>query len=410
VTAHTGDLGSRIAALPGADRLLPALRGLPPAYLVGGALRDLLRGADAVDLDVAVEGDAPAAARELAARLDGEAVEHERFGTATVRAEGIVLDLATTRRERYPRAGALPQVEPASLVEDLARRDFTVNAMAAALAPVELGQLHDPHGGVPDLGAGVVRVLHYRSFIDDPTRLLRAVRYEVRLGFAMDPDTEELAREAVGGGALETVSGPRVRDELLGLLGEPDPAAGVERLRMLGIDRGLHPALVANPDLVAGAVLGAAETGADRVLAALAALVASDPEALAGWLGDLGIDRGARDRVLRAARAGPPLADELRGDPVPSRLHELLSGEPPEALALALASGAPGAPVLRYLSELRGVTLEITGDDLRDSGVPQSPAIGRALEGTLRLKLDGEVSGRDQELRTAIELARKRDL
>ncbi len=261
MTAHSGDLGSRIAALPGADRLLPALRGLPPAYLVGGALRDLLRGADAVDLDVAVEGDAPAAARELAARLEGEAVEHERFGTAIVHAEGIVLDLATTRRERYPRPGALPEVEPASLVEDLARRDFTVNAMAAALAPVELGQLHDPHGGVPDLDAGVVRALHYRSFIDDPTRLLRAVRYEVRLGFAMDPDTEELAREAVAGGALSTVSGPRVRDELLGLLGEPDPAAGAERLRMLGIDRGLHPALGASPDLVAGAVLGA---GRDR--------------------------------------------------------------------------------------------------------------------------------------------------
>ena len=174
--------------------------------------------------------------------------------------------------------------------------------MAAALAPVELGQLHDPHGGVPDLDAGVVRVLHYRSFVDDPTRLLRAVRYEVRLGFAMDPDTEELAREAVAGGALSTVSGPRVRDELLGLLGEPDPAAGAERLRMLGIDRGLHPALAAGPDLVAGAVLGAAETGADRVLAALAALVASDPEGLSGWLGDLGVDRATRERVMRAAR------------------------------------------------------------------------------------------------------------
>jgi tRNA nucleotidyltransferase (CCA-adding enzyme) len=406
MTAYTGDLGERIAALPGADRLLPALRGLAPAYLVGGALRDLLRGEDSVDLDVAVEGDAPAAARELAARLEGEALEHERFGTATVRADGLVLDLATTRRERYPRPGALPEVEPAPLIDDLARRDFTVNAMAAALAPVELGRLHDPHGGVPDLGAKAVRVLHYRSFVDDPTRLLRAVRYEVRLGFAMDPETEALAREAAEQGALATVSGPRVRDELLGLLGEPEPAAAAERLRMLGLDRALHRSLSAEPDLVAGAALGAAETGADRVLAALAALVTSDPEALSSWLGELGIDRDSRERVLRAARGGPALAGELRDELPASRLHELLSGEPPEALAVALACGAPGEPVLHYLADLRGVRLEITGDDLRDQGVPESPAIGQALAGTLRRKLDGEVSGRDEELRTAIELAR----
>lgn len=407
MAAHTGDLGGRIAALPGADRLLPALRGLPPTYLVGGALRDLLRGADGVDLDVAVEGDAPGAARELAARLEGEAVEHDRFGTATVRADGIVVDLAATRRERYPSPGALPEVEPAPLVEDLARRDFTVNAMAAALAPAELGRLHDPHGGVADLGSAVIRVLHYRSFVDDPTRLVRAVRYEVRLGFTMDPETEALAREAVDRGALATVSGPRVRDELLALLGEPEPAAGAERLRMLGLDRALHPALSADADLVAGAALGAGETGADRVLAALAALVASAPRELAGWLGDLGLDRDRRERVQRAATRGPDLAEAVADDTPASRLHELLWPEPPEALALALASGAPGEPVLRYLADLRHRRLEITGDDLRAEGVPESPAIGRALESTLRRKLDGEVSGREDELRMAIELARE---
>lgn len=407
MSALTDGLGERIAALPGADRLLPALSGLPPAYLVGGALRDLLRGADAVDLDVAVEGDAPAAARELAARLEGEAVEHERFGTATVRAEGLAVDLATTRRERYSRPGALPEVEPALLVDDLARRDFTVNAMAAALAPEELGRLHDPHGGVPDLGSEVVRVLHRRSFVDDPTRLLRAVRYEVRLGFVMDPRTEALARGAVDDGALDTVSGPRLGDALLSLLGEAEVAAGAERLRALGIDWALHPALTADPELVAGAALGAAETGADRVLAALAALVASAPTELAGWLGRLGLDRDRRERVQRAAARGPGLANELRGDLPASRIYQLLSPEPPEALALALASGAPGEPVLRHLADLRHRRLEITGDDLRAEGIPESPAIGRALDGTLRRKLDGEVSGREEELRTAIGLARE---
>jgi tRNA nucleotidyltransferase (CCA-adding enzyme) len=407
VSSHVDELAARIAALPGANRLLPALEGLPPAFLVGGALRDLLRGAENVDLDLAIEGDAVATARELATRLEGEALEHERFGTATVRAEGLTVDLATTRRERYPRPGALPEVEAAPLEEDLARRDFTVNAMAAALASDALGRLHDPHAGLSDLSQAVVRVLHYRSFVDDPTRLLRAVRHEVRLAFRMDRETEALAREATLAGALKTISGARVRHELIALLAEPEATAGLERVRDLGLDRALHPALSADPDRVTAASAAAGETGADRVLAALAALIAGDPEALAGWLEGLGLTRTETDRVARAARRGRLLAHGLREQLHPSQLHALLSPELPEALALALAFGGPEEPVLRYLRELAGVRLEITGDDLVAEGVPQSPALGRALAETLRRKLDGEVSGRKQELRAALELARE---
>ncbi len=406
MSSQVDQLAGRIAALPGAERLLPALEGLPPAFLVGGALRDLLRGVEGVDLDLAVEGDAVAAARELATRLGGEALEHERFGTATVRAEGLAVDLATTRRERYSRPGALPEVEAAPLEEDLARRDFTVNAMAAALAPDALGRLHDPHAGLSDLSAAVVRVLHYRSFVDDPTRLLRAVRHEVRLGFRMDAETEGLAREAALAGALKTISGTRVCHELKALLAEPEAAASLERLRELGLDRALHPALSANPARVAAASAAAEKTGAERVLAALAALIAGDPDALGGWLEGLGLTRAETDRATRAARRGRLLAHELREERRASELHALLVREPREALALALAYEGPEEPVLRYLGELAGVRLEITGDDLVAEGVPQSPAIGRALAETLRRKLDGEVSGREQELRVSLELAR----
>src|SRR3954471_3530370 len=217
------DLGDRIRALPGAERLLPALEGLAPAWLVGGAVRDLMLGAPTVDLDVAIEGDAREVAREVATRLSGDVVEHERFGTATVHADGLTLDLASTRRERYARPGALPEVEPAPLDEDLARRDFSVNAMAASLDAGTLGELRDPHNGLGDLEAGVIRILHPNSFIDDPTRLLRAVRYEARLGFTMDPESERLAREAIAADAPSTVSGARVRDELLDMLREVPP-------------------------------------------------------------------------------------------------------------------------------------------------------------------------------------------
>jgi tRNA nucleotidyltransferase (CCA-adding enzyme) len=407
VTAPASDLRERLRRLPGLDRLLPALEGLPPTYLVGGAVRDLLRGAAAVDLDLAVEGDARAAARALAERLGGSAREHERFGTATVRAGDLAFDLATTRTETYDEPGALPRVTAAPLTDDLKRRDFTVNAMAVALGGDDLGHLYDPHGGLGDLEAGVVRILHAGSFLDDPTRLLRAVRYETRLGFEMDEDSERAARAALAEDALSTVSGARVRDELMDLLAEHEAPAAVERMRDLGLDRALHPALDPDPDLVASASLGAAAIGADRGLAALAALVASAPAELDEWLAGLNLEARDRDAVARAARAGKEIADDLAArERMPSELLDLLGGEPPEALALALAHGAPSEPILRWVTGLSGVRLEIDGTDLLAAGVPEGPAIGRALEETLRRKLDGLLDGRDSELSTALELAR----
>ncbi len=404
MTVDASRLADRIEGLTGMDRLLPALGGLDPAYLVGGAVRDLLRGETSVDLDVAVEGDAHAVARELRARLGGELVEHSRFGTARVETPDLVVDLAATRSERYPHPGALPEVEPAPLADDLARRDFAVNAMAAALLPGSVGQLIDPHGGRSDLEAGVIRVLHERSFVDDPTRLVRAVRYEARLGFAMDAETERLARDAAVG--LARISGERVGAELLLLLAEPEAPRAVGRMGELGLDRAIAPELTADPELVAGATLGAIETGADRVLAGLAALASGAGGAAPEWLGRIGLRREELARVSPAATGGPQLAQALREPLTPSRLRALLDPEPPEALALALAEGAPAEPVLRYVTELADVRLEIAGHDLIAAGVPESPAIGRALERTLALKLDGELSGRSDELAAALALAR----
>lgn len=390
------------------ERVIRGLDGLPPAYLVGGAVRDLVRGASAVDLDIAVEGDARSVARALADRLGGTAREHERFGTATVRAEGLEFDLAATRRETYERPGALPHVEKAPLVDDLARRDFAINAMAIGLTGDHLGQLYDPHGSLADLETGSVRVLHDRSFIDDPTRLLRALRYEARLGFALHPDTERLARAAAEQGALATVSGPRVRDELIDLLAESQAAAAVARMAELGIDRALHPALMADAALVAPTSLGAIAIGADRALAALAALCSETPEELDSWLADLHLTAANRDAVMRAARAAPGIAKELHSrEHTSSELAAVLGGEPPEELALALALGAPSEPILRWAEELRDVRLEISGQDLIAEGVPEGPALGRALEQTLARKLDGLVAGREQELETALQLARE---
>jgi tRNA nucleotidyltransferase (CCA-adding enzyme) len=396
----------RLDALPGFPELLAALDGQPPAYLVGGAVRDLLRGAVPLDIDVVVEGDALAVARHVAEQLAGEGVaEHDRFGTASVQSSSLpfALELATARRETYSRPGALPDVEPAGLEEDLARRDFTVNAMAVSLPE---GALIDPHGGAEDLEAGVIRVLHDGSFVDDPTRLLRALRYEARLGGRLDPHTEELARQAIAGDALKTVSGARIRDELLDLLCEPEAPSALARMRELKLDCALHPAWRVIPDRAASALLACGETGAEPALASLAALMVPDADALHPLLDRLALTRGERDRVSRAAEVGGHLAHRLRPELAASEIHALLDGEPLETLAVTLAWGAPGEPVLRYLSDLRFARLEVTGDDLVAAGVPEGPAVGQALAETLRRKLDGEVSGRDEELALALSLAR----
>lgn len=409
VAVTTSNLRERVRRLPGMEELLGALAGLPPAFLVGGAVRDVLRGAHPVDVDLAIEGDARSTARAVGARLDREVQEHGRFGTAVMLGdEPHDVNFAMTRLETYAAPGALPEVEEAPLAEDLARRDFGVNSMAIGLTGEDLGHLYDPHGGVTDLEARAIRVLHDASFIDDPTRLLRALQYEARLGFSMEPDTERLALAAIEGGALDTVSGVRVGDQLMLLLGEQRVGRAIERMHGLGIDRALHPELEAEPELVASAALGAVTIGSDRALAGLAALCSSAPEELDLWLADLGLHAARRDAVSRAARVAPRLATELRGRAhTPSELAALLRREPPEALALALALQAPPDDVLRWVGELREVRLEITGDDLTAAGVPEGPQLGHALEETLARKLDGLVSGRDEELEQALRLARE---
>ena len=410
------NLRERVRRLHGMEELLPALAGLPRSYLVGGAVRDLLLGARPADLDLAVVGDAASVARAVGAALEPGGAEHGRFGTAVVR-DDPDLNFAMTRRETYAHPGALPEVEEAPLSEDLARRDFAINAMAIGLTGDDLGHLYDPHDGVADLKAGDVRVLHDASFIDDPTRLLRALRYEARLGFAMEPDTERLAIAAIEGEALGTLSGVRIGDQLVGrgeprgahggLLGEERVARAVRRMRGLELDHALHPDLEADPELVASAALGAVTIGSDRALA--------------------GPRRPVQRAPRRSSTSGSPTSACRRPAATPS--HAPRAWDPGSRPSCATApTRRPSWPRCCAASrprrwrwpsrcrrrpttccagsgELRDVRLEITGDDLTAAGVPEGPRLGRALEGTLALKLDGLVHTRDEELEHALRLA-----
>ena len=367
----------RLATLPGLDRIRGAAADTP-VYLVGGAVRDLLLGRDRADLDVVVEGDAAA----LATRLGGEAVTHERFATVKVMLDGLEFDLASARAESYARPGALPEVRPAGLAEDLARRDFTINAMAIPLHREP--DLIDPHGGRADLERGLIRILHPRSFVDDPTRVLRAARYAARFEFTVEPETARLVREA----DLSTVSEDRLEAELIQLADEPNARGGFELLDEWGamtLPDGAGPLIDAVSELLAREPW---EDVADRSLAVHAAATGRAPGA-AGRLRDL----------LGAARSLADASPER-----PSQAVELARGHGGIELVLARALGAEWLD--RYVSEWRAVELEITGEDLLESGIPQGPAVGRGLDEALRRKLDGEVSGREEELRAALDAAR----
>jgi tRNA nucleotidyltransferase (CCA-adding enzyme) len=365
---EAGQLAERMEKLPGVARLREAAEGMP-AYLVGGAVRDLLLGRDRADLDVVVEGDvAP-----LAAALGGELREHERFATANVSDGDTTIDLASARAEAYAEPGALPDVTLADLTQDLVRRDFTINAMAVPLTGEP--ELIDPHGGLADLEAGVLRVLHAGSFRDDPTRALRAARYAGRLGLDLDPDTEARLREA----DLSTVSDDRLQAELGRVLGEPEPEEALSLLRNWGVLPNLDP-------------------DAPERAAAVAALASRPP-----WLG--WVDP-AQAMMLAISKPAAPVLDLAAANPEkPSEAVRLASELEPSQLAVARALG--GEWLDRYGDEWRHARLEIDGKDLIAAGVAEGPGVGIGLQAALDAKLDGEISGRDAELAFAVKAARR---
>jgi len=220
------------------------------AYLVGGVVRDLLLGVANLDVDVVVEGDGIGLAKELVARTGGRVRAHAKFGTAVAVLPGdFHLDVASARREFYDRPAALPEVERSSIREDLARRDFSINSMAIALDTPHRGELLDFFGGLRDLNHRKIRVLHNLSFVEDPTRIYRAVRFGRRYGFFMDEHTEELARQAIEMRMVEHLTDVRIREELIAILSEESAFAAVERLDELGALKGIHPKIVADDEL-----------------------------------------------------------------------------------------------------------------------------------------------------------------
>jgi tRNA nucleotidyltransferase (CCA-adding enzyme) len=371
-----------LRADPCGARLLRAFGPGDGVYLVGGAVRDLLLERAPRELDLVVEGDVDAAA----ARLGGEVTAHDRFGTALVRADGCAFDLVRARSERYARPGALPDVRPGTLDEDLRRRDVTINAIALSLD----GELRAVPGALEDLRDGLLRVLHDASFVDDPTRVWRVARYAARLRFVVEPHTRALAADA----DPSTVSGDRLGAELRLALREPDPPAAFEALHDLNrsyLPEGFEP----RPRALPAALELLPADGRTDLLTLAACSAGMDVATLLRWLDDIGFTAAERDLVAASSRfvTGAP----LRAARTNAEIARAARGAPVEAVALAGGDNAR-----RWLDELRHVRLEIDGHDLLAAGIPEGPEIGARLQRALDRKLDGEISGREEELAAAL--------
>jgi len=377
-------------------------------YAVGGFVRDLLLSVRNDDLDLTVEGDGIRFAQRLAARLGGTSRRPSEFGTAVVLTpDGRKIDVATARRETYAAPAALPTIEPGSIRDDLSRRDFSVNTMAFALNGPEAFLLLDWYGGRADLAEGIIRVLHNRSFRDDPTRIFRAIRLEQRFGFVLHVHTLRLLGRAVEKGWIEQLSGPRLWRELRLMLEGTSPVRCLIRLHELEVLSGIDPSLTLSPERVllltrtadARAELAeiASEEGTHAWLVYLAALLwGMSPPAIRQVCQRLvlspRVTEGLIDGMAAVERACSPLQPE---DAVrPSQVTAALDRVPVDLVALVLAASPEPAArerIRQYVTAWRHIQPTLSGGDLKQLGVPQGPLIGRLLAQIRAAKLDGEV-------------------
>lgn len=358
-------------------------------FLVGGPVRDLLLGRSAFDIDLTLEEGSSVLARALAKRVEGRVRSYPQFLTYKVTAAGYPeIDIATARKERYRAPGSLPAVAPGKLKDDLLRRDFSINAIAMDLID---GSLHDPTEGERDLRARVIRVLHDKSFIDDPTRAFRAVRLAGRLGFSLDPHTESLLREAVQSGALATASRERLWKELFLAMDEDRAPAILVALDEYGL---LESLLGTRINRQATAALDAmrneviARPDLDRYVLYTGALLRGT-EATAETLEGAGFSQKRARSVLQIAHDVPRFQQALASAQSDRQRFRLFKSASPELL-MVVAADKPGeiANVARF-EEFRRFKLPLRGNDLE---VPVGPHVARALERTREAVFTGEIA------------------
>jgi tRNA nucleotidyltransferase (CCA-adding enzyme) len=368
-------------------------------YMVGGMVRDLLLGRSSLDLDLVVEGDAVTIANRFAEIVRGKVTVHTRFHTATVKWEGKSVDFATARSETYSRPGALPAVKVGDIETDLSRRDFTINSIAMDISS---GELLDPYNGREDIKKRLIRILHEKSFVNDATRIWRAIRYEQRLDFRLEQETLRLLKRDLD--MLDTISRDRIRHELELVLKEEQPEKMILRSAELGVLQKLHPSLAGDDWITvnfrkAREVVSPDSPLPEFYLALLAfRLNEKETEDLIGRLGSRKLQtQTLRDVCLLKGR----LIRLFEPDIKPSEIYNLLHGISHTALvAVTIANDSPTVMnnINLYLDTLRYIRPALTGKDLEKMGIKPGPGMKQILEKLLEACLDGKVADKQDEM------------
>lgn len=377
------------------------------AYLVGGAVRDMFLGYSNFDLDLVIESNAVKLAQKIAKVSQANLIIHPRFGTAKLSYSNFTLDMTTVRGETYAKPGALPTVAPGTINDDLFRRDFSINAMAISLNQSNYGELIDPCQGKGDLKSHLIRILHPKSFSDDATRILRAIRYEQRLRFKLEPQTAQLLKQDIP--ALDTISGDRIRHELELILREKHPEYALKRLSQLGALQRINPYLKGNEWIAekfeAARLLNKPSQLPSLYLCLLVYhLQGKDNEKFIQHLNmPTKLARELRDTIHLKGQLYLLDKSSMKRSEIYYLLHEYSS------LAIQTNVVASEFPIAcsnlkLFLTKLRYVKTTLNGEELKKLGISAGPELGQILQTLHRAKLDGKVKTRAEEERLALLL------
>ncbi len=381
------------------------------AYIVGGCVRDILRREENLDIDIVIEGDGIAFAKNLGEKLGAKVTVHQTFGTAVVKKDAFKLDVATARTEYYESPAALPKVETSSLKRDLYRRDFTINTLAIKINRKNFGHLVDFFGGQRDLKDKVIRVLHNLSFVEDPTRAFRAIRFSERFGFKLTKHTENLIKLAVRMNIFDKLAGTRLYDELALMFNETDPIKSLKKLGDYELPKVIHPKLAFTPeleaimqyvhDVISWFDLLFLEENYDKgllyILALLHGLNRDEREAA---LSRLAVSDKIHDFILRVFQAAQKISRNIiPGNPV--MIYHLLAECEIEALLFSMAvlqDNEKKKAISHFLLELRTVKPLIKGADLKALGVSPGPLYSKIFTEVLNEKLLKRLPSKNDEI------------
>jgi tRNA nucleotidyltransferase (CCA-adding enzyme) len=406
-------LPSRLLAILQTAGELAEIKG-SKAYCVGGFVRDLLLRVPNYDVDLVVEGEGKELANDLAARLGGKARVHERFGTAVVKlGDGTKLDVATARTEYYEYPAALPRVERSSIKDDMYRRDFTINTLAICLNPNHFGELIDYFGGRQDLQKGLIRILYNLSFVEDPTRILRAIRFEQRYNFSIEPDTFHFACDAIERRMLGKLSYKRILQELILILNENDPFPALKRMKEIGVWKYILPEVkleqLSESTLKRIPIVMAwwqeryckpnTRSWLVYIMYILSFLTEKQIEEI---LSRYSLDSHAQ-RSIRESLKIKQLAVKITKNPYlrPGELDKLVREFTNETfiyLLLSLKDENAWERVVKYFDLKEKIKVETNGFDLIQLGLKQGPYFKLILNKLYELKLDQEVNTKEDEI------------